>query len=163
MRSRFTAALAALLIFFLAAPASASELNAVKGVIFEKCVREFGRAKATEKANYYAPIIIRVAGQHKLPAHLVANLIWYESNYRPRSMSQAGALGLMQVMPFHFRKGENWKDPATNINVGCRVLKDYNKRFGGNWHKTLVAYNEGPRAVSRGKFRSRYSRYVLTR
>jgi hypothetical protein len=38
--------------------------------------------------------------------------------------SPAGAMGPMQVMPFHFTTGQNPFDLQTNINVGAQVLKN---------------------------------------
>lgn len=154
-------ALVALLITLYAAPALAA--SPTEAIIYQKCRIEFTEPKAREKARYYAPLIERAAKKHGLPPTLVARVAWHESNFKPRLVSHAGARGLMQVMPFHFKRGQSWKDPATNLDVGCGVLKSYLKRFDGDWHRALTAYCYGPRIVSRGKYRSRYSKAILAR
>ena len=105
-------------------------------------------------------MVLKAAVRYKVPPPIVVSVIWYESNYHPNLVSSAGALGLMQVMPMHFKRGEKWNDPLTNINVGCRVLQEYHNLFE-DWHKTLTAYCFGPMRVSRGAWRSRYSEAVL--
>ena len=59
--------------------------------------------------------------------------------------SSAGAIGLMQVMPFH---AGNWGCPGddlTNLELnichGSRILADALKRSGGDLSKALLRYN----------------------
>lgn len=137
--------------------------NSLYPLIYKLCLREYPKARAQEKAAYYTPLVISAAAETNLPATVVASVIWHESNYHPDMVSSAGALGLMQVMPFHFRHGENWRDPVTNLHVGCRVLKGYVLQFQGDYHRALTAYCYGPYYVTnRGMSRSRYSRAVLS-
>lgn len=138
-------------------------LSPLESLIYRKCKIEFSKAKAIEKAKFYAPIIRRVAGHYKLPPRIIAALIWHESNYKPRETSSCGALGLMQVIPFEgrFKRGQNPFDPATNMSVGCGILKGYLLRCHGDWSRALTAYNYGMLPVSRGLSRTPYSRAVL--
>jgi soluble lytic murein transglycosylase-like protein len=129
--------------------------------VYKLCRKEFPAAKALEKAKWYTPRIQRAAADADLPATVVASVIWHESNFHPHCVSPCGALGLMQVMPFHFRRGEDWRDPEVNLRVGCRVLKGYWKSYGGDPHRALTAYCWGPANVNRGMSRSRYSKAVL--
>jgi len=46
---------------------------------------------------------------------VIAIVIQIESCGSPVAMSGAGALGLMQVMPYHFENGENMINPDTNV------------------------------------------------
>lgn len=131
--------------------------------IFRLCKHEFSQAKAVEKAQHYAPLVERAAKKYDIPSTVVASMIWHESNYKPNMVSPYGARGLMQVMPMWFKRGENWRDHQTNINVGCRVLRMYSTQFHGNMHRALTAYCYGPAPVYRGKYRSRYSNQVLKR
>lgn len=113
------------------------------------------------KADRFASLVVRKARQHAIPPMILARLIRYESEYDPSVVSYAGACGLMQIMPTHFRRGENWRNPADNLDVGCRVLNGYKRRFQG-WHPALVAYNRGPgNGPHRGIYRTRYSRKIL--
>src|SRR5690606_21161363 len=52
-----------------------------------------------------------------------------ESGGNPNAISSAGARGLMQVMPFHFRPGENPMDPLTNLRTATRLLRDLYTRW----------------------------------
>jgi hypothetical protein len=63
----------------------------------------------------------------------------------PDIQSSAGAIGLMQVMPFHAGHWECGSDDLTDINVnvchGARIFQNYLARAGGNLDKALLAYN----------------------
>jgi len=129
--------------------------------ILRLCKNEFSPKVAVEKAHFYAPLIQKVADKHHVPAPVLASLIWHESNFKPRMVSPAGARGLMQVMPMWFKRGQDWRNPETNLNVGTSLLVQYRNRFHGDWHRALTAYCMGPIRVSRGMYRSRYSARVL--
>ncbi len=144
----------------LSLPAQAADWGPTRETIYQRCLRGYSAEQAKHKAHKYVPLVRKYAQKHGLPPSVVARVIWHESNYNPNLVSRAGARGLMQVMPFHFKRGQNWRDPATNLNVGCRVLASYYRRFG-DWHSALTAYCWGPARVSRGKYRSRYSEAVL--
>ena len=60
--------------------------------------------------------------KYKLRPRMVIALMWGESRFTRRAVSRAGAKGLMQVMPYHFKKGENPFDPKTNIREGVEYL-----------------------------------------
>jgi hypothetical protein len=59
--------------------------------------------------------------------------------------SSAGAVGLMQVMPFHAGSwgcpGADLEDLESNICHGSRILADALKRSGGDLSKALLRYN----------------------
>ena len=63
----------------------------------------------------------------------------------PDVRSSVGAIGLMQVMPFHAGRwgcgSDDLTDPATNICHGARIFRDYLARAGGDLDKALLAYN----------------------
>lgn len=116
----------------------------------------------SKKAEAYAPIIHKKAKKYRLPPLLVTKLIKLESDFNPRERSGRDALGLMQVRAGHAKHGEDLYDPATNIDFGCRILREYVDEFHGDMHKGLSAYLHGPIYVaSRGVRRTRYSRMLL--
>lgn len=161
--------LSLLLIAVLAPlPAQAREESATA-----RYIRSVAGTKAAER---YTAFIEASAKRWKLDPLLVARVIRLESEFNPREVSHVGAIGLMQVMPFHFaRRGIPAKkrmDPATNIDLGCRLLAWYTKRMELTYpglgpeallHRALVAYNMGPKGVSRGVYRSRYSEIILSK
>lgn len=159
MKHIFAAAIACSLIV---QPAFATPQNLYQ-LILSKCRIEFSEKVALEKAKFYTPRIHKYAVKYKLPPKIVAAVVWHESNYRPRCTSECGAIGLMQVVPFagRFPRGSDPYDPDVNLDVGCRLLKGYLLKFNGDWNRALTAYNYGDGTVSRGMYRSSYSRAVL--
>jgi len=89
--------------------------------------------------------VARCSMQHNIPADLVLSVIEVESHFNRYAISHAGALGLMQVMPFWIKEiGEptdNLLKIDTNIKYGCTILKYYLDRHNGRWSDALAAYN----------------------
>ena len=63
----------------------------------------------------------------------------------PAAASFMGAIGLMQVMPFHAGSwgcdGADLTDPDTNICHGARILADALVRSNGDLDRALLRYN----------------------
>lgn len=95
---------------------------------------------------------IRTAAQkYKLPEALLLAVMAVESNFDHQAVSEKGAMGLMQLMPFTARDmyvSDAW-DPAQNIEGGARYLRILANQYDGDMVKTLAAYNAGPDAVRR--------------
>jgi hypothetical protein len=78
-----------------------------------------------------------------------------ESLFEPAIRSRAGALGWMQIMPFHFPESGaipgrgNWAIPSVSITKGDGLLIENSQRYGGDPYRTLAAYNAGPGAADR--------------
>lgn len=86
------------------------------------------------------------ATRARLEPELVLGLIEVESDFRKFAVSSAGALGLMQVMPFWMR--ELAQDPSrrlfhlrTNLRFGCVILRHYLDREAGDLFMALGRYN----------------------
>ena len=81
----------------------------------------------------------------KLPAGLVMAVIEVESRFDRWAVSSAGAVGLMQVMPFWPRQLGMTNDQLVripqNIRMGCTILKFYLDREKGDYTKALARYN----------------------
>lgn len=60
---------------------------------------------------------------YQVPESWVWAIMWAESQGDPTAKSPAGALGLMQVMPYHFKPGEEPFNPRTNIRAGVRFMQ----------------------------------------
>jgi len=86
------------------------------------------------------------ATRARLEPELVLGLIEVESDFRKFAVSSAGALGLMQVMPFWMR--ELAQDESrrlfhlrTNLRFGCVILRHYLDRETNDLFMALGRYN----------------------
>ncbi len=102
----------------------------------------------------------REAQRADLKPELVLAVIDIESNFDRYAVSVAGALGLMQVMPFWIdeigRPEDNLLHVDTNLRYGCTILKYYLDKERGDLRRALGRYNG-----SLGK--RKYPNKVITR
>lgn len=97
----------------------------------------------------YADLVRAAAQRHQLEPALLHAVIAQESGYQASAVSQAGAQGLMQLMPataarFGVRDSHA---PAQNIEAGARYLRLLLNRYQQNLDLALAAYNAGEGAV----------------
>jgi soluble lytic murein transglycosylase-like protein len=79
-----------------------------------------------------------------LPPDLVLALIDVESRFDPWAVSPAGAVGLMQVMPFWPRElglQNQLVRSAPNVRMGCEILRFYLRVEHHDWARALARYN----------------------
>jgi len=85
------------------------------------------------------------AARVELPPELILAVIEVESNFDSYAISVAGALGLMQVMPFWRdeigRPDDNLIHLDTNLRYGCTILKFYLDKENGDLRRALGRYN----------------------
>ena len=67
--------------------------------------------------------ILKWAGDHDLDPNLVATVMQIESCGDPRALSSAGAMGLFQVMPYHFEENEAPYNPDINALRGLNIFR----------------------------------------
>ena len=106
----------------------------------------------TPEIHYWADSIIRWAAAAGLDPNLAATVMQIESCGDPHATSRAGAMGLFQVMPYHFAVGENPYAPDTNALRGLGYLKRALDAAGGNARPALAGYNGGIGVISRGEW-----------
>jgi soluble lytic murein transglycosylase-like protein len=87
--------------------------------------------------------IRQAATLYQLPEELVRAVIKVESDYDPRAVSSAGAIGLMQLMPETAARMQvrDPYDPRENIFGGVRYLRILTNLFNGDLDLTIAAYN----------------------
>lgn len=90
-------------------------------------------------------LVHREATRVGLPPNLVLAVIQIESAFDRFAVSRAGALGIMQVMPFWKkeigRDQDNLIDMETNLRYGCTILKYYLDKEEGRYAPALARYN----------------------
>lgn len=109
----------------------------------------------------YPKSIATYSKQYKVDPFLVHGVIRKESLYHSRSLSSAGARGLMQIMPEtgkklirpvslrHSFELDSLYDPDLNIKLGAQYLSNLIDRFGNNLTHVLIAYNAGPHILKK--------------
>jgi soluble lytic murein transglycosylase-like protein len=106
----------------------------------------------TPEVQYWRDEIVRWASAAGLDPNLAAVVMQIESCGHPRATSSAGAMGLFQVMPFHFRTFENPYDPDTNALRGLAYLARSLETAGGEARLALAGYNGGIGVISRSEW-----------
>lgn len=108
------------------------------------------------------PWVVSFAQARSLPSSLVWAIMRQESRFKPHVGSQAGALGLMQIIPqtgqeIHSKLGrsnfqrEDLLRPLINVEFGVDYLSSLYQKQNGNLVYTIASYNAGPDAVDRWK------------
>ena len=93
-------------------------------------------------------LIESAARKYKVDPKLVAAVAEVESNGRQEAVSQAGAIGVMQLMPDTAASlGVDPYDKQQNVEGGAKYLRQMLDTFGGDLKKAVAAYNAGPGAV----------------
>ena len=141
----------------------------VAGVLVFAVAASFGGYLIYEEVQYqkalrnypvaYEEFIRTYALEYDLDPYLVQSVMRCESSNDPAALSDAGAIGLMQIMP---DTGE-WiahkldldavytqdmlLQPETNIEFGSWYLGFLKNRFDGNTMEMVAAYNAGHGSV----------------
>lgn len=87
----------------------------------------------------WSDLILQYATEHSIDPDMIAAVMTMESGGNPDALSGSGAMGLMQVMPFH--SCSSW-EPEQNISCGVGILAYYEGR-AEDWTRGLAAYNAG--------------------
>jgi soluble lytic murein transglycosylase-like protein len=99
--------------------------------------------------QYWSASIQGWAAAAGLDPNLVATVMQIESCGDPRALSPAGAMGLFQVMPFHFTASDDPYNPDTNAARGLAYLKRSLAAANGNARLALAGYNGGIGVIGR--------------
>jgi transglycosylase-like protein with SLT domain len=89
------------------------------------------------------------AAENELPVEFFARVIWQESRFNARAVSNKGAQGIAQFMPgtADYRGLVDPFDPIEALKNSAAYLRDLKARFG-NLGLAAAAYNAGPGRVS---------------
>ncbi|HEY9152911.1 MAG TPA: lytic transglycosylase domain-containing protein [Anaerolineales bacterium] len=127
-----------ILISFIVIHFPAQSANAVTVNFSNKLAPLF-----TPEIQYWSSAINRWAVNSSLDPNLVATIMQIESCGNPFARSSAGAMGLFQVMPYHFASADNPFDPDTNALRGLAYLRQVFDAASHNISWSLAAYNGG--------------------
>jgi soluble lytic murein transglycosylase-like protein len=103
----------------------------------------------TAEVQRWAGDIETWAAAQDLDPNLVATVMQIESCGDPQALSPAGAMGLFQVMPYHFVADENAFDPKINSLRGLGYLSRSLDAFNGDAAMAMAGYNGGINGASR--------------
>lgn len=103
------------------------------------------------RMKVYDAHIKEAATLYQLPEAFIRAIVLVESNFFPDAISDAGAMGLMQLMPgTALNMGVlNAFDPRQNVLGGTRYLRLLANRFNGDLVLTVAAYNAGEGAIEK--------------
>jgi soluble lytic murein transglycosylase-like protein len=101
---------------------------------------------------YWTDSITKWAAASQLDPNLVATIMQIESCGDPRARSSAGAMGLFQVMPFHFYTADDPYNPDTNAARGLAYLVRSLEAAGGSARLALAGYNGGIGMIERAEW-----------
>ncbi len=138
-------------------------LSVLCGFLFQILWDTFDRINYPKEYSDYVEVY---AYEYGIPEYVVYSVIKVESDFDSSVVSEAGAVGLMQLMPETFvwltsENGENLDsatlyDPETNIKYGTYYLSKLYLQFG-TWDEVYAAYNAGPTKVSEWLSDKKYS------
>ncbi len=124
-------------------------------------VMNSGATKEFTKSLYpikYESYVEKAAKEYNVDICLVYGVIRNESNFNPDVVSNAGAIGLMQIMPDTFTWLQNYRenfepkkildsdklyDPKINIDYGTYYLRYLLDKYDGDRSLVICAYNAG--------------------
>ncbi len=113
-----------------------------------------------QKASPYNQSIRNASQKYGVSQSLIKAVITIESCFKSRARGSLGEKGLMQLMPktarrLNVRDGYN---VSQNVHGGTKYLSFLLKRYNGNMHRAIAAFNAGEGNIDKGRIPNR--RYV---
>jgi membrane-bound lytic murein transglycosylase F len=133
-------------------------LKSVEEIAFEKSTAEANSLIVLLQNSDYFDLVTRYSSEYNVDYRLVLALIKQESQFVHESLSEKGAMGLMQIMPATSSDLsaelaiENISLPHENVRAGIYYLSTLLDLFKGAQEKdriplALAAYNAGPARI----------------
>ena len=119
-----------------------------------------GTSAPAQGLTPYDALLHKYAGRYHFDWLLLAAQMYQESHFDPRAVSDAGAIGLMQMLPSTAEHlgFTDILEPDQGIHAGARYLHQLRERFDDpaisiqdrNWF-ALAAYNAGYRRIQKAR------------
>lgn len=113
-----------------------------------------GHVDSLQREQYYEPIkkLFVQNGFDEERAKLYAEIPSVESNWSPKIVSPAGAIGLWQIMPstaysYGVRNLKKLKDPMYSTRIAIQLIKSLETEFPDDPAKVLFSYNSNPNRI----------------
>ena len=109
------------------------------------------RGSGVPSDSSLASVFSQAAEKYDISYDFLVAVAKAESNFHTKSVSSAGAQGIMQLMPATSRE-LGVKDPfdeKESIMAAARLLKAHLDKFGGDYTLAAAAYNAGGGAVTK--------------
>ena len=138
--------------------------QASRGLSWPPEKEERWRAQAAYPAPY-RNLVRKMERDLNLPSLLIYAIARKESLFNPNAVSRVGAMGMMQMMPRTYESNrkraglpplgeDELPGPEASICAASHELKVLLDQFDNSLPLAIMAYNGGPRAVSRWLARS---------
>ena len=106
----------------------------------------------TPQIQYWAESLKRWASAAGLDPNLAAVVMQIESCGDPSATSRSGAIGLFQVMPYHFAASDSPYDPDVNALRGLDYLRRSLTAANNDARLAFAGYNGGIGVISRAEW-----------
>ncbi len=150
--------LLALVTLFFVSPTISTNKNQAVNSIQNGNRSDSQSARVTKIAAFFSPEvkrwekqIVTWAATWNLDPNLVATVMQIESCGDAHALSRSGALGLFQVMPFHFEANDDAFNPQVNAQRGLAYLRQAYDARQGDIRATFASYNGGIQGASQSE------------
>jgi soluble lytic murein transglycosylase-like protein len=106
----------------------------------------------TREIQHWAAPIAGWSTGSSLDPNLVATVMQIESCGNPLALSRSGAIGLFQVMPYHFEAFDDAYLPDTNAARGLAYLAGAMRAAHGDARLAFAGYNGGIGVIGRAEW-----------
>lgn len=113
--------------------------------------------------NKYDKDIEDASKKYGLDPAMLKRQIWAESRFKANAVSEAGAQGMMQLMP-EIQKAygiKNAFDPRENIMGGARLMAENLKATDGDYQRALMMYHGGTNEKNWGPRTRQYAKGIM--
>lgn len=129
-------------------------------------IKKYNSGYSTSKAQELVFLFKKAAAEYKIDEKILIAVAHKESTFNAGARGSSGSLGMMQVMPAtgagYGLSKEQLLDAGTSIDFGAMYLSQKLQAYNGDLVKGFSAYNQGPGAVNRGSYNTRYATKIIT-